>query len=131
MPTYIKLPGTVTAMRGATRRVVCFVRFSSDVRHQPILADFYRDYLQLDPAMMRREYPEHFYNPRNLAVAILAYHYFRNRGEGFSDSYNECISSGQLPTRPPDASDDDFALWVEPAPDDPPPKHELTKLDWT
>ena len=113
MPTCIKLPGTATTDRGTIRNVECFVRYVDAERYREMIADYFQYYLKLDREIMRNEYPDHFRNPRNVAIAILTYHYFRQQGELFSDSTHMHVGIDQIPARRPDASDNDFAVWIE------------------
>jgi hypothetical protein len=131
-PTCVKLPGTATPSPGNPRKVVCFVRYCDRDRYEGIVSDSFRDHYQLDLEQVRRDRPADLRLPHNIAFAILTYRYFQQRWESFSLDNYEFVSVSQLPAREPDASDDDFALWVDPAPDSGPPHQpELTRLKWT
>lgn len=130
-PTCVKLPGTATTDRGTVRRVACFVRYIDPLRYDQIVSDYFQYYQRIEIESYRKRNPDHFTSPRNIAVSILTYYYFRAHGELFSDSPNTFIDESHLPNRSPDASDHDFSLWVDDAPDiEPPPKPELTQLKW-
>ena len=110
----IKLTGT-TSTKSESRSVQCFVRYSDPNRYDSLVNDDFRYRLRLDLEIMRRDHPDHFTEPHNIARAIAIRQYFGPRLVRFSDSSWESILSQQLPTRLPDASDDDYAIWIEPA----------------
>lgn len=128
-PTCVKLPGTASPNGTTPRKVICFVRYCDGDLYDSLVADSFRDHYRFNIEEWRREHPDQFRYAHNIAFAILIYRHFRPHFEGFSLDSWDYVTTAQLPSREPDASDDDFALWVEPAPDyGPPPEFQLTKL---
>ena len=93
--------------------VKCYIAFTEGDSFIQIVENHFRDYLRLNIDYMKKNHPDHFSAPHNIARAILVYKYFRENGYIFDkDTYNS-ISEQDLPIRTPDKSGTNYAIWVE------------------
>lgn len=112
---------TCLKIEGKTRRstddpwetVTCFVSYTDARAHAQIVSDSFQYHLGLDIEYMKIHHRDHFTAPHNVGRAILLYHYFREHFRFFKDEHHEMVAMQHLPDRVPDASGDDFAIWIE------------------
>ncbi len=95
------------------RDITCYVTYSDAAHHRSIVDDSFRYHLELDLEYMKRNHPDHFTEPHNVARAIALYHHFRPQHTFFKDDRWEYIGPQHLPQRPPNANGPDFSFWVD------------------
>ena len=93
------------------RPVECHVALD-EALVSPKLADYFRFHLGLDVEYIRRNHPEHFLAPHNLACAALAYGFFRPRHQFFSYEHHELGSEKDLPSREADVDCLACRIWI-------------------
>lgn len=99
--------------RDISTRVKCYVAFSDGDSFRNLVEDNFRDYLRLDIEYMKKNHPDHFSSPHNIARAILIYKYFREEGYIFDEDRYKSIYEQDLPSRTPDVSGTNYAIWAE------------------
>jgi hypothetical protein len=117
MKTCVRVFGKQRSVKNPVwHAVICFVVFSDPDLHLEIVEKSFKDDLGLNLDDIRRQHPDHFYEPGNVARAILLYHYFRSNYLGFDDTSSHLIAESEIPNRTPDSQGEDFSLWVDQRP---------------
>ncbi|HET6373132.1 MAG TPA: hypothetical protein VFG76_07485 [Candidatus Polarisedimenticolia bacterium] len=93
------------------RSVECHVALD-EALVSPKLADYFRFHLGLDVESIRRNHPDHFFAPHNLACAALAYGFFRPSHEFFNYEHHRIVGEKELPRREPEVDCLACRVWI-------------------
>ena len=95
------------------RAMQCFVSYDNAAEHRPLVEESFSKDLGLNLEDIRRERPDLFAEPHNVARALAMHHCFRPYAWNVRYERWELIEGEALPARTPNAKGSGFSVWIE------------------